>query len=125
MIETYKLMHGHYTLNQDLVELHGQFTTRGHPLKAKKKYCRTNLRKSYFSYRIVDNWNSLPAQVVQAKSINAFKSKLDRHWAHLHFTTDPILTTTSTPTQSAISSNQAMEVDTDTQDNNTRSTNRQ
>lgn len=125
MIETYKLMHGHYTLNQDLVELHGQFTTRGHPLKAKKKYCRTNLRKSYFSYRIVDNWNSLPAQVVQAKSINAFKSKLDRHWAHLHFTTDPILTTTSTPTQSAISSNQATEVDTDTQDNNTRSTNRQ
>jgi len=34
------------------------------------------LRRSYFSYRIVPVWNSLPDSVVSAESVNSSKSRL-------------------------------------------------
>ena len=54
--------------------------TRGHKLKIYKRHCRTNIRKYSFSQRVVDLWNSLPPEVVEAKSVNSFKSKLNKHW---------------------------------------------
>jgi hypothetical protein len=38
------------------------------------------VRRHYFSYRVVDAWNSLPASVVGAPSICAVESRLDNHW---------------------------------------------
>ena len=43
--------------------------------KEKKK-----VRSSVFSNRVVDVWNSLPNAVVTAPSLNAFKSRLNKHW---------------------------------------------
>jgi len=36
--------------------------------------------KNIFSLRIVNEWNELPHDLVDAPSINTFKNRLDRHW---------------------------------------------
>ena len=51
--------------------------TRGHNFKLKKPKCRINLRKFSFGHRVVDEWNRLPAGVVNSKSLDQFKTKID------------------------------------------------
>ncbi len=33
-----------------------------------------------FSQRVVDNWNKLPNNVVNASNVNIFKNQLNSHW---------------------------------------------
>ncbi len=39
---------------------------------------KLNIRKNAFPLRVVEPWNSLPDSVIQAKSINTFKNRLDK-----------------------------------------------
>ena len=41
-----------------------------------------DLRKYYFSARIINIWNSLPNCVVDVSTINQFKARLDKFWMH-------------------------------------------
>jgi len=41
-----------------------------------------NLRKHFFSNRIIAAWNSLPNIIVTAESTNIFKNRLDRFWVN-------------------------------------------
>jgi hypothetical protein len=59
--------------------------TRGNIYKLQSTHLHYNLRKLFFSNRIVAMWNSLPNTVVSAVSINTFKSRLDKFWAHQDF----------------------------------------
>ena len=54
--------------------------TRGHPLKLFKRRSRLNVRANSFSMRVIDNWNSLPTNVVLAPSVNSFINRLNKHW---------------------------------------------
>ena len=38
-----------------------------------------------FCYQIVNVWNSSPDYVVEADSVNSFKSRLDKYWANQEF----------------------------------------
>ena len=49
-------------------------------MKLFKLRCRTTVRQKFFSLRIVNEWNKLPQDVVEAPSINTFKNRLDGHW---------------------------------------------
>ena len=60
--------------------------TRGHNLKLSRLTCRSRVRHDYFSQRIVEYWNSLPSDVVNASSVNSFKGRLDKHWKDFMFT---------------------------------------
>ena len=66
-----------------------------------KKYCRTSLRKNYFSYRLVDIWNGLPERIVGAKSTNAFKAKIDRHFKNIMYSIEPQVTAINRNTHQA------------------------
>ena len=68
--------------------------TRGHSEKLYKLQCRSNRRKYSFAQRIADPWNSLPPSVIDAKSLNSFKSRLDVHMADqdLVYNTESCLT---------------------------------
>jgi hypothetical protein len=57
----------------------GKTNTRGHKPKIFKKHCRTNRRTYSFSQRVVDHWNSLPDKVVEASSVDSFKSSINKH----------------------------------------------
>ena len=43
-----------------------------------KDRSRLDTRKYFFSQRVVNGWNSLPAEVVNAESVNSFKNAYDR-----------------------------------------------
>ncbi len=54
-------------------------TTRGHNFKLTMPNLRTNLLRKMFPFRVIPAWNSLPPNVVNAKSIGAFKRRLS-YW---------------------------------------------
>ena len=43
------------------------------------KHSRTDLRRNFYSNRVVNLWNNLPTEMKDAKSLNIFKSLLDAH----------------------------------------------
>ena len=55
--------------------------TRGHPYKLEKRRTRTELRRLSFTERVVTPWNALPESVVMSKTLDSFKTSLDRAWA--------------------------------------------
>ena len=56
---------------------------RGHSMKISVKRSRLNVRKFFFSQRVVSQWNSLPETVVIAPSTNTFKNRLDKYWTDM------------------------------------------
>jgi len=64
-IQFFKLAENHYGV-------------RGHEKKLTKDRSRLDTRKYFFSHRVVNGWNSLPAEVVNAESVNSFKNDYDR-----------------------------------------------
>jgi len=55
--------------------------TRGHDKKLFELQSLLDLRKYCFTARVMSHWNSLPADVVNALSVDAFKRRLDRFWS--------------------------------------------
>ena len=87
MIEAFKYTHEMYNVEQ-ILEPNSDTTTRGHDFKLKKRSCKTATRQNFFSLRIVNAWNNLPSQVVDAPSLNAFKSRLDKLWKNQKYSTE-------------------------------------
>ena len=84
MIETYKHLTGKYSVDAKYIKL-DDTTTRGHKYKLKKKRTNKSIRQQYFSCCIVNAWDGLPSEVVEAPSLNAFKARLDKHWRHFRY----------------------------------------
>ena len=81
MIQVYKIAHHFDDIDSETLFIRDTDTrTRGHSLKIKKERCSSKRRAGTFRFRITDTWNSLPNEVVQAESINTFKSMLNNHW---------------------------------------------
>ena len=53
------------------------YGTRGHQYKLKKYRSRLDIRKHFFSNRVVSHWNSLPSHVVDADTLLTFKKRLN------------------------------------------------
>ena len=43
-----------------------------------KPKAKGDIRKNFFSHRVVDTWNNLPASVKAAESVNSFKNLYDK-----------------------------------------------
>jgi hypothetical protein len=81
MIEVYKNLTHKYDSKVMLdLPLSSNTKTRGNSLKLSTARAHYDLRKHFFSSRIVKQWNSLPDDVISAGSTNSFKKRLDRHW---------------------------------------------
>ena len=75
LIEVYKYMNDFYPVNKDMFVVDISNRTRGHNRKIVKQRCNLDLRKKFFSPRIVNGWNSLPASIVEAPTLNSFNSQ--------------------------------------------------
>ena len=67
MISMFNIMHGRVGLDKEnFFDSPRVPQTRGHPLKVAKPQSTTRARSNHFSIRVVNDWNSLPVEVVCA-----------------------------------------------------------
>ena len=59
--------------------------TRGHLQRVYKKPAAKRARRNSFSQRVVDDWNNLPVDVIDAPSLHTFKDRLDNWWKEYHY----------------------------------------
>lgn len=87
MIEMFKLTNQLYNSNASdrLFELNPRIS-RGNQTKVVTKMGRLQSRRNCFTVRAATDWNNLPEEVTSSPTLNIFKRRLDRHWAHLHTT---------------------------------------
>ena len=84
MLRHYKILSGKYDATvSNLFPLVQDRFTRGHQYKIYKRRARLHLRKNSFTYRVVDTWNNLPANIVSAPNISTFERRLDNFWTNL------------------------------------------
>ena len=78
LTETCKIMKGIDKIEAGkLFPLAGETRTR-HSLKIRGCRFRTELRRNFFTQRVVNLWNSLPSEAVEATSLNVFKARIDK-----------------------------------------------
>ena len=82
LIELFRMVKGSSSIPlEKFFELDSSRRTRGHGLKLRKLRFGTDLRKHFFSNRVVDVWNGLDNEVVSVDSVNRFKNGLLRNRA--------------------------------------------
>ncbi|KFV11879.1 hypothetical protein N340_07497, partial [Tauraco erythrolophus] len=57
--------------------------TRGNGFKVEGGRFRLDIRKKFFTMRVVEHWNRLPREVVDAPSLETFKARLDEALSNL------------------------------------------
>ena len=86
LLQTFKIIKGFDNVNRDiwfnLVGPENPRPTRltSHQYNIIPKRSRTDHRLHFFSNRVVNSWNALPAEVKDARSLKIFKSMLDAHY---------------------------------------------
>ena len=81
MVEACEIMNGVYDGNVcEGLFVHQTVVIRGHDKKIYKQRPRLDIKKYTFCNRVVNNWNSLPDTVVNARSVLVIERKLDRVW---------------------------------------------
>ena len=86
MILMYKLVNGLIRIDiRSLFTPSRSIATRGHAQRVFKQHATQLARRNTFSQRVVNDWNNLSSEVVNAPSLNTFKNRLDKHWSDFQF----------------------------------------
>jgi hypothetical protein len=80
-ILVFQIIHGLVNIDQQNIFLPYVGKTRGHNFRLQGATSRLNVRHRFFSERVINAWNSLPAHVVDAPTVNSFKARFDKHFA--------------------------------------------
>ena len=77
-IEVFKIVNGYEDVDRNMFfKLKEGSRTRGHKAALVKEQCRLDMRKYSFSQRVINEWNKLPNDCVNASSVNMFKNRID------------------------------------------------
>ena len=77
LISVWKIFHLKSAIKpESLFELYTNNITRGHPFKIKVQRTSLEVRRRFFSIRIINRWNALDCATVCADSVDIFKRRL-------------------------------------------------
>ena len=77
LIQTYRIMNNIDKINPETFFQRARYTsTRGHNQKFDKSRSRLDVRKFFFSQRVVEPWNKLPESAINAPTLLCFKKEL-------------------------------------------------
>jgi len=85
MITTHKIIHRLVCIPCGELITFSNNTTRLNGLKLFKERVNTNIGLHIFASGVINDWNSLPAQIVNASDAFIFKTLLDVNWKHYRF----------------------------------------
>ena len=88
MIETFKIMSGKEKLNSNKLFQLSTFRGRAHSKKLYRKYSRLNVRKYWFTQRVIPKWNSLTKEEVEVNKTSCFKARYDKKEAERKLATE-------------------------------------
>jgi len=77
LVELFKISKGLSAIPWNSFRVDSSERTRGHSKKLIKGSFRRDIRKYFFSQRVVNRWNGLSEEVVSAGTVEAFKKKLE------------------------------------------------
>ena len=86
-IEVFKIVNGYEDIDRNVFfKLKEGSRTRGHKAILVKEQCRLDMRKSSSSQRVINGWNKLPNDCVNASSVNMFKNRIDIYLIRVGYT---------------------------------------
>ena len=74
LLEVFKILKGFVKVDPATHFSMSDRRSRGHTLKLEKPRARLELRRQFFSNRVIDAWNLQPGHMVEATSTNMFKA---------------------------------------------------
>ena len=76
----FKIVNGYEDVDRNMFfKLKEGSRTRGHKAALVKEQCSLDMKKYSFSHRVINEWNKLPNDCVDASSVNMFKNRIDRY----------------------------------------------
>jgi len=87
LIQQFKIVHGIDKVDwhnkpslviSDQENMQRRPVTRGHKYKMIKENTKDNIRLNFLSNRIINSWNALPIEAVEANTVNSFKARIDK-----------------------------------------------
>ena len=86
-IEVFKIVNGYEDVDRNMFfKFKEGSRTRGHKAALVKEQCRLDMRKYSFSQRVINEWNKLPNDCVNASNWNMFKNRIDRYLIRAGYT---------------------------------------
>ena len=86
-IEVFKIVNGYEDIDRNMFfKLKEGSRTRGYKAALLKEQCRLDMRKYSFSQRVINEWNKLPNDCVNASSVNLFKNRIERYLIRAGYT---------------------------------------
>jgi hypothetical protein len=88
MVQTFKILHGYDKVNSESLFVRADqanIPTRSAtgPLNLRHQAARLEVRRNFFSLRVVEEWNRIPSTIKMASSVNSFKNKYKKHRADM------------------------------------------
>ena len=80
MIMAFKIINGKLGIKHSTFFKFNTAATRGYKQKLFKQRATKTVRSQSFSRRVINDWNGLSSEVVNAETVNEFKNNLDKFW---------------------------------------------
>ena len=85
--QVFRIVNGYQDVDRSMFfKLKEGSRTRRHKAALVKEQCRLDMRKYSFSQRVINEWNKLPNDCVNASSVNMFKNRIDRYLIRAGYT---------------------------------------
>ena len=81
LIEVFKIVNGYEDIDKNIFsKLRESSRTRGHKAALVKEQCRLDMRKYPFSQTVINEWNKLLNDCINASSVNMFKNIIYKYY---------------------------------------------